>query len=332
MNIGLCAWSFSGAHGEAGRELNPFEPRGLAEMAGVWGLQSIEGSAGWFDSFDPDELAAFADYLASHSLGLFVDTGGDIGKDPEPLLASIRAAHALDAGAVRMTVSSLLEGDRSSFGAAGWQAYLASLVDPLKEAMAVAEDLGVPVGMENHQDICSWELCWLCEQVGSPALGVTMDCGNALAVGETPSAFAGRVMPFLKHVHLKDYAVHATPSGYRLRRCPLGDGVVDWPEMFELFAAGAPQVSACIELGSTTARHIRLLEDEYWETYPPRPLAEAIAAIRTLHRAARPPEEDWRTPHERGESADTRVNYELDQLEKSVRYLRTIGALIDRPS
>ena len=330
MNIGLCAWSFSGAHREAGRALNPFEPRDLAEMAAKWGLQSIEGSAGWFDELDADELAAFTTCLAERDLGLFVDTGGDIAKGPESLVASIRTAHALGAAAVRMTVSSLLEGDRSSFGAAGWQAYLASLIDPLKQAMATAEDLDIPVGIENHQDICSWELCWLCEQVGSPALGVTMDCGNALAVGETPPAFAGRVMPFLKHLHLKDYAVHPTSSGYRLRRCPIGSGVVDWPELFELFAEGAPQVNACIELGATSARHIRLLEDDWWETYPPRPLAEAIGAIGTLHRAARPPGEDWRTPHERDESADARVSYELDQLEESVRYLRAIGALAVR--
>ncbi|HIC70404.1 MAG TPA: sugar phosphate isomerase/epimerase, partial [Candidatus Latescibacteria bacterium] len=189
----------------------------------------------------------------------------------------------------------------------------------------LAEELDIPVGMENHQDICSWELCRLCEQVGSPSLGVTMDVGNALAVGETCSSFARRVMPYLKHVHLKDYKVYPTSSGYRLKRCPLGSGVVDWPDMLGIFRDGAPRIEACIELGATTARHIRILEPDYWSTFPQRPLEGVVDAIRTLHQASS--DGDWRTPHERGEDADVRSAYELDQLETSVSYLKEIGGL-----
>jgi hypothetical protein len=223
---------------------------------------------------------------------------------------------------VRTTVSRLLEGDRRSLGVQGWRAYLEALVPAFKQVMSLAEEYGVPIGIENHQDLCSWELLWLCERVGSPLLGVTLDVGNALAVGETPEAFARRVLPVLKHVHLKDYAVHATTSGYRLVRCALGEGVVAWPAIIALFDREAPQVQGCIELGASQARHIRLLEEDYWATYPPRPLAEAINAIRTLHQAARPPAEDWRTPHERGEGLEVRVEYELEQFRRSIAYVQ----------
>ena len=215
----------------------------------------------------------------------------------------------------------MVEGNRIERGADGMRAYIDALVEPFQHVMPLAEDYGIPVGIENHQDLCSWELLDLSERVGSPQLGVTMDVGNAFAVGEHPLDFAERILPILKHVHIKDYTVHPTPAGYRLKRCPIGHGVVDWPAIIALFDAGAPQVQGCIELGASVARHIRLLEEEWWATFAERPLASTIKAIRTLHQAAKDPD-DWQTPHEREESAATRVAYELEQFEKSVAYVK----------
>lgn len=325
MRIGVCTWSFTNCHAEAGRPLDPFVPEDLARMAVERGLKSVECAPGPFQQRDQAQLDGFRQYLADHDLSLFIDTGGqNYAEDTSPLITAIEVAAGLGARTVRTTISGMLEGDRRPFGRQGWQSHLQSLVEPLRRVMELAERHDLPVGLENHQDACSWELAGLCEQVGSPLLGVTMDVANALAVGETPAAFARRVMPRLKHVHLKDYTVHPTPSGYRLKRCALGEGVVDWPSMVALFDAEAPGIEGCIELGASSARHVRILEADYWETYPPRPLVEAIDAIRTLHQAARPAEEDWRTPHERGEDARARAAYELDQFDRSVAYVKTL--------
>ena len=56
-------------------------------------------------------------------------------------------------------------------------------------------------------------------------------------------------------------------------------------------------------------------------TFPQRPLPETVNAIRTLHQAAGDPD-DWQTPHERGESADVRVAYELKQFERSAAFIK----------
>lgn len=326
MKIGLCAWSFTGSHREAGLAPDPHTAEGLAQLALRWGLHSIECSPQFFTGLSPAQLKDFAASLSARGLGLILDTGGhDYARDTSPLRQALLTAGQLGVHVVRTTISNLLEGDRRQYGAEGWKEYLQKLVGPFKQLMSLAEDHGIAVGIENHQDLCSWELCWLCEEVDSTRLGVTMDCGNALSVGETPLAFASRVMPFLKHVHLKDYTVHPTPSGYHLKRCALGSGVMDWPALIAAFDAGAPLVEGCIELGASVARHIRILEEDYWATYPPRPLAEAVNAIRVLHQAAHPPEEDWRTPHERGESARARAEYELAQLDASVAYLHQKG-------
>lgn len=320
MKIGLCAWSFTGAHREAGRALDPHTPEGLTRLAKDAGLHSVEFAAQWLGDCSPEQRAVFAETRAG--LNLFLDTGGDdYAADIAPLRQAIETAHQTGARAVRTTVSRLVEGNRTEYGAEGMRAYIEALVQPFKEVMPLAEEYGIPVGIENHQDLCSWELLSLCEKVGSPQLGVTMDVGNALAVGEHPRSFAERVLPILKHIHLKDYAVHPTPSGYRLKRCAIGDGVVNWPEIIALFDRTVPQVEGCIELGASVARHIRLLEEAWWATFPERPLDEAIHAIRTLHQAADAPD-DWQTPHERGASAAVRVAYELEQFEQSVAYVK----------
>jgi 3-oxoisoapionate decarboxylase len=327
MKLGLCAWSFTGSHRECGNEPDPHHHGGLLALASSYGLASIEGASGWFDTMDDAEIHDFRQNLGP--MGVFVDTGGqDYAEDLTPLTSAIDAAVRVGSPVVRTTISGLLEGDRRSLGFDGWRAHLAALVAPLQRAATAAEQVGVVIGIENHQDICSHELVWLCEQVGGNHIGVTFDVGNAYAVGETPAAFARRVQPFLKHVHLKDYTVHPSARGYRLKRCALGDGIVDWPAMLAWFDAECPQVQGCIELGATSARHIRLFEPSWWETYPERPfIPDAIEALGDLQRAAQPAGTDWRTPHESEASAEICAAYEIEQIEASVAYLKNIGAL-----
>ena len=316
MKIGLCAWSFTGSHKEANREIDPHTPEGLTRLAHANNLASVEFASGSLTALSDEALAAFKESL--NGLDLFLDTGGhNYAQDISPLRETIEIAHRAGARCVRTTVSNMVEGNRMDRGDAGMPDYLEALVQPFKEVMPIAEEYDIPVGIENHQDLCSWELLTLSEKVGSPQLGVTMDVGNAFAVGEHPQAFAQRILPILKHVHIKDYTVHPTPSGYRLKRCAIGDGVVDWPAVVALFDREAPEVQGCIELGASVARHIRLLTEEWWATFPERPLPETINALRTLHQAAQAPD-DRQTPHEREESAQARIDYELEQFQQSV--------------
>ncbi len=45
MKIGLCAWSFTSAHREAGRAIDPHMPEGLMRLARDNGLPSVEFAA-----------------------------------------------------------------------------------------------------------------------------------------------------------------------------------------------------------------------------------------------------------------------------------------------
>jgi hypothetical protein len=50
MKIGVCLWSFTNCHREAGQPLDPYRPEDLAELAGASQLASIECSPGLFES------------------------------------------------------------------------------------------------------------------------------------------------------------------------------------------------------------------------------------------------------------------------------------------
>jgi hypothetical protein len=88
----------------------------------------------------------------------------------------------------------------------------------------------------------------------------------------------------------------------------------------------APTATLHIELAALYARHIRLLQDEWWQGYPPRDVREVIPALRLVARHARPAGEEWRTPWETGAPAAEVARYERDQFDRSVRFLRSLGA------
>ena len=176
------------------------------------------------------------------------------------------------------------------------------------------------LALENHQDLTSEELLWLCESIGSPRFGITLDTGSTLATAEEPVDFARRVAPYVKNVHLKDYQIYMYDEGYRLVRCPLGQGVVDFPTLFEIFSETCPEVTMSIELGALEARLVRVLADDYWPDYPPRSAAQFAHVLRFVLDNARP-SGDWRTPFELNEPIEAIIAYEDQQLDASLAYI-----------
>jgi sugar phosphate isomerase/epimerase len=214
-------------------------------------------------------------------------------------------------------------GDRRPL-AGRWQPFLQNVLTNLQEATTIAEQAGVNLAVENHQDLASEELLWLCESIGSAHFGINLDTGNPLATAEEPLDYFRRVAPYVKNVHLKDYCIYLSAEGYRLVRCPLGQGVIDFPVLCKILAATCPNVTMSIELGALEARHIRVLADDYWPDYPPRSAAQLVRVLRFVQANAKPVG-DWRTPFEREESVEDIITYEQQQLAASLAYLRYMG-------
>lgn len=317
MSVGVCAYSFNTGY-------DAFQ---LMDMAVEHSLGGVEFPP---DDCLPDLSPASLERARTRAeeRGLFVVAdGGQV--EGEMLRRLIPAAAGLGASTLRVVMSGVLGGDRRPLSGR-WNAHLAGCRDILRAALPLAEEHGVTIAVENHSDATSHDMRWLCEELDSTYIGITLDVGNVLAVCEEPFGYTERILPYLKHVHLKDYTIHPSDEGYRIARCSLGSGVVDYPGLLSLidgYRGQTGQITKTIELGAIYARHVRMLMDDYWAEYPDRDIRDMLPFLRLYWSHVRPVGEDWRTPREKDESTEVLKAYETREFEESVAYLKEIGAV-----
>lgn len=325
--FGVAAYSFPCGCGfarrdrdKAGDVLPALNAQGMIDLATKWSLAGIEiPLQGMLPSFD----AAGADWLRAtlqeRGLALVADTGI---VDVATLTQVFPLAARAGAQVVRATISGILEGARATMPG-GWQAHFDEIRRRVVEIRPLLDEYDLTLALENHQDATSDELLALCE-AGGERVGITFDVVNPLAVGEEPFAFARKIGPWIRDVHIKDYLIYPTSSGYRLVRAAIGAGVIDWGAMRALLREIAPDAPQHIELAALYGRHIRLLEDQWWQGYPERDVREVIPALRFAAEHARPADEAWQTPWECELSDAEVVQWEMGQFEASVDHLRTL--------
>jgi sugar phosphate isomerase/epimerase len=315
MRIGLSVYGtiFSmGIHTSSNRTM--ITPKQLIDQALAAGLEGVEIPIVLLQN---EDLLAIKRYAQERELFISLETSG---YNPEKLAEAIEVCQQLGVRTLRTVVGGArLGGDRRLL-AGRWQAFLQDILAGLRKAQVKASRSGVNLAVENHQDLTSEELLWLCESIGSQHFGIVLDTGNTLATAEDPVDFARTVATFIKHVHLKDYRIYLYEEGYRLVRCPLGQGVVNFHALFDLFAEACPQVTMSIELGALEARYVRVLADDYWQEYPPRSAAQ-FAHVLNFVLAKAQQTSDWRTPFERHEPAEAIIAYEEQQLAESITYI-----------
>lgn len=328
MLIGLSALSFSYRCGLVGRGTEraiarPIGVDDLIALAARAGLQSVEFPLDLLPDLAADRLAALRERLALSGLAAVADS--DIA-DVAALRRHIVAAHTLGARVLRVLVSPVLEGMRASFPG-GWDAHLAEVVARLRAVRPLAEEHAVTLAVENHQDATAADLAAICAAVGGDCVGVTFDIANSLVVADDPLAALARLGPLVRNIHLSDYSAYPTSQGWRIVCCALGEGDFNLKALFAAIERHAPAVTCQIELISHTARHVRLLEDEWWQGYPPRDVRDLLPVLRLLAQTVRSRDDDWRTPWERGAPEAQISFYEEQQYAASLSYLRSIGVL-----
>lgn len=236
---------------------------------------------------------------------------------------SVEVARKIGAKTIRMHLTGVLCGDRAE-PACKWDETVANVKRMLAEAAPLAAEYGLSLAIEDHQDFTSAELVDLCETTAAN-VGVCLDTGNALSVGEDPVEFARAVAGCAKHVHLKDYRVQWTAEGYRLIRCAIGEGVIPFPQILEVFKDRP--VTLALEIGALCARHIRLLNDSWWKGYPARSAESLAKGLKAARVKIMDDNEEWRTPFELGAAPAAIVKYEMDQLHRSAAYLKKMNLM-----
>ena len=295
----------------------PLSVEGYVDLAARLGAGGVELDGSMLLALDQGGLERIREQLLAEKMWVVVASA----LHRPAHLDVLALAPRLGARVMRLALTTVLAGDRAALGAR-WPELVQETRMRLRVAAARARELGVELALENHQDFTSGELLGLCEEAG-PGVGICMDTGNPLAVGESCDGFARAVLPRLRHVHLKDYRVQTTREGFRLIRCALGSGAVPMEPLLRSLADR--DVTAALECGAHEARHVRLLAPGFWDLYPPESAARADRCLASLLPARVAPEADHRTPWERGAAGAEILDFERAELERSVAHLRALG-------
>jgi 3-oxoisoapionate decarboxylase len=306
-----------GLQGRGTPRTNP-QPAGLdgfVSLAGELGARVIELWDGWLKELDEASLAALRQRLQDLDMVPVISSGlqhGDVDQ-------CIGYAKALGADRMRFALTPILCGDRAAAGER-WHELVASVREKLAAAAPRAAAANVTLLIENHQDFTSRELAGFCEEFG-PSVRIVYDTANNFPVAEAPLDFTRVVAPYVRYVHMKDYNVQFTTEGFRLIRCPTGDGAVPFTELFALLAEHHDDM-----LGALEARHVRLFTPDWWRGYAPRQAAELAACLFAAQRNRLPENAEWRTPWERNADHEL-VDYELGQVRKSIANMKSLGLM-----
>ncbi len=139
--------------------------------------------------------------------------------------ACIPKAKLIGADVMRVTGSSLM------FRLEPHGPQIEALTKQFREAVKIAEDVGVKLAVENHIDYTADEIKQLLEGVNSPNFGVNFDTGNFLRLLDDPIRGMEILAPHVLAVHLKDLQVNvqeARPTDwFFFSGVPVGQGLID---------------------------------------------------------------------------------------------------------
>jgi sugar phosphate isomerase/epimerase len=199
----------------------------------------------------------------------------------------------------------------------------AALTAMLRDAAPTAEELGIALAIENHQDYTATELSGILADVDSPGVGVCLDTGNSIALLEDPLETARALAPFARQMHLKEYVVIAAPGGFDLVGVPLGEGVVDNPGVLEIVREAVPADTLYVTVENPLERcKIPAFTTDFVAEFADRPLGSLAVVTAMMERSAELRPDGVTLPQEAGLDAEEAVRIERETNEAAVRYAR----------
>jgi sugar phosphate isomerase/epimerase len=127
----------------------------------------------------------------------------------------------------------------------------------LTEAAAVAENRGILIGLEPHQQYSKSPagLDKIYDLVDSEAIGINFDTGNSYLSGQDPLEWLSGVRDRLVHLHAKDISVEqSTDERGKVTGTPVGgacgDGVIDWKGVIEICRSAPRDIVLSVECGT----------------------------------------------------------------------------------
>ncbi|MFC8680299.1 sugar phosphate isomerase/epimerase family protein [Microbacterium ureisolvens] len=160
---------------------------------------------------------------AAGDLGLTIELGTK-GIEPDRLARFLELAGVFDAKLVR---SMLYSPDN--------RPTLDQAEEWLRAALPAYEASGVDLALETYEQVATEDLVGLVARMDSERLGICLDPANVVARLELPRDCVERTAPYVKNVHVKDFAFARQPGwvGFTYGGEPMGEGLHDYPHLLE---------------------------------------------------------------------------------------------------
>lgn len=250
--IGLGSYAFFWQHSElAPQRLDAFDMlRRTAELE-VELFQFCDYAP--IEDLSDTDLARLAGFARDNGIAIELGTKG---VEPEHLEKYLDLAAALDASVVR----SMLYSPTS-------RPTLAEADAQLREALVAYGDAGIDLALETYEQVSSTDLVSLVESIGHSRLGICLDPANSVAALENPRDVIDRTAPYVKNIHVKDFAFTRRGGwvGFTLEGAPLGTGLLDYDYLLETVRPNERGINQVIEhwlpLADTVDETIRLEND-----------------------------------------------------------------------
>lgn len=206
--------------------------------------------------------------------------------------------------------------------------HVANTISALQAVRDQALDLGIKIAVENHAgDLLGYELKALVERAGPEFVGVCIDSGNPLWMGESPYVTLAHLAPYIVMSHIRDTAVSAHPQGAVVQWVAMGDGTTEISRWAQLYQEQCPNTNFTLEIiTSLPPKVLNYLEPDYWRAYPDLPAAEFAQFLQLVHNG-----KPYTQPLLTASWANLSPTYkaaiaeeQCAQLEKSVRYCREV--------
>jgi len=326
--IALSTSAFGYTMGSTGKNTDrknskPWTLEKFVDFTRECGLGGIEAPLARFvPDLNIGRLKKLKDQLASANLFFLMDV--EIALDADQIRAMIPWAKEFGSGIIRIKSSNILGCSRQKLSQP-WIEHVKNCIRILKSLAPELRQEGLKVAIENHQDLDSNDLKQIITEVGVDVVGVNLDIGNAFSVCEDPMVFAQKLGPSIINIHLKDYKIFKSEDGFRLVRCSLGEGEVDFKSILPWLAKSAPDAKMVIELGALEARNVAWLASGFWSEIQSRTQSELVTFFQQLeNKISHPTGSSWQTPWERGEFGEDIINYEIAELKASLNYLANL--------
>lgn len=271
-----CRSLWRAARVKADPGVDPFEPFAFLAHCSELGAGGIQAALGVLD----DARAAALQQQAQEQ-GMFVEAIISLPQDDgdaDRFRVEMRTASRAGARAVRCVA---IPGRRYEYfqSLEDFRRAEADALQMLLRAAPIAEELRLPLAVENHKDQRIDERLKLFEAVDSEFVGACVDTGNSLALLEDPLDTVGALAPWAKAVHLKDQALQVRDDGFLLADVPLGAGVIDLREVVRLLRERQPGLPMCLEFITRDPLVVPCLSEDYWRPmgdWPARDLARTL--------------------------------------------------------